>query len=82
MRQPPESDRGPQSESGQNAIAALLRDMADTTWRMFVPIVGLLLIGRYLDTRWDTKPFLMLAGAAIGAVIAWRLIKLQLKKGS
>ena len=82
MRQPPESDPVPPSKSDQSAVAVLLRDMADTTWRMFVPIVGLLLVGRYLDVKWHTKPFLMLAGAAVGAVIAAVLIKAQLKQSS
>lgn len=56
--------------------------MADTTWRMFIPIVGLLLVGREVDTRLGTKPLLMLAGAAIGAAIAAVLIKRQLKRDS
>lgn len=63
-------------------MVALLSDMAGATWRMFVPIVGLLLVGRYFDAQWGTKPFLMLTGALIGAVISWALIKSQLKKGS
>ena len=82
MRQPPKQDPVPPSNSGQNVIAVLLRDMADTTWRMFVPVVGLLLAGRYMDDRFGTKPALMLLGAAIGACIAALLIKRQLKKGA
>lgn len=54
--------------------------MADTTWRMFVPIVGLLLAGRYVDTMTGTKPLLMLLGAVIGTGIAALLIKSQLKR--
>lgn len=82
MRQPPESDPVPRPDDTQTTVLVLLRDMADTTWRMFVPIVGLLLLGRYADTHWGTKPFLMLAGAAVGALFAGLLIKAQLKKGS
>lgn len=82
MRQSPKPDPVPPSDSGQNAIAVLMRDMANTTWRMFVPIVGLLLVGRYFDTKWDTKPFLMLTGALVGSAIAWALIASQLKKTS
>lgn len=81
MRQPPKPDPVPQPDSGQNVVLVLLRDMADTTWRMFVPIVGLLLIGRFADSAWGTKPFLMLTGALIGAGIAWALVKAQLRKG-
>jgi F0F1-type ATP synthase assembly protein I len=51
--------------------------MADTTWRMFVPTIGLLMVGRKLDTSLQTKPWCMLTGAALGGVIAWLLIKKQ-----
>lgn len=59
----------------------LIASMADTTWRMFVPTIGLLLIGNALDGEFATKPWLMLAGAAVGGVIAAYLVKLQLRKG-
>jgi F0F1-type ATP synthase assembly protein I len=55
--------------------------MADTTWRMFVPTIGLLLVGRWCDAQFHTKPWLMLAGAAVGGVIAALLVKRQLNKG-
>ena len=63
-------------------VLAVLTDMADTTWRVFVPTVSLLLIGRNFDVRWGTKPWLMLAGATLGALVAWRLIVRQLNQGS
>lgn len=59
----------------------LITSMADTTWRMFVPTVGLLLIGHALDERLATKPWLLLAGVAIGGCISAVLIKRQLIKG-
>ena len=60
-------------------VLAVLSDMADTTWRVFVPTISLLLIGRFLDVRWGTKPWLMLVGTGLGALIAWRLVARQLK---
>lgn len=59
----------------------LIVSMADTTWRMFVPTIGLLLIGNTLDEAWGTKPWLLLAGVAIGGGIAALLVKQQLAKG-
>lgn len=59
----------------------LITSMADTTWRMFVPTVGLLLVGNMLDTQFHTKPWLLLAGVAIGGCISAWLIKKQLAKG-
>ena len=82
MRQPPKSDPVPPSREGKNTITTLMLDMADTTWRMFVPVVGLLLVGRYIDTITGTKPLLMLTGALLGSLVAWALIRRQLKRDS
>lgn len=60
--------------------SSLALEMADTTWRMFVPTVGLLLVGRYLDRHFGTKPWLMLVGATFGAVLAVMLVKRQLHR--
>ena len=59
----------------------LLGTIGDTTWRMFVPTVGLLLVGNVLDNQWHTKPWLLLAGVAIGGCISALLVKQQLAKG-
>ena len=59
---------------------SLILDMADTTWRMFIPTVGLLMAGRVADRHLGTKPWLMLAGLAVGAFIATLLVKRQLSR--
>lgn len=69
------------SEGKQPDSLYLIASMADTTWRMFVPTIGLLLIGNALDEHWHTKPWLLLAGAVAGGIIAAYLVKLQLAKG-
>ncbi len=48
---------------------------------MFVPTVGLLLVGHYLDIRYHTKPWLMLVGVGIGALVAALLVKRQVVRG-
>ncbi|MGB4966936.1 MAG: AtpZ/AtpI family protein [Candidatus Saccharimonadales bacterium] len=74
-------DKTPTQEMRRRSTAVVvLADIADTTWRLFVPIVGLLLVGRYADVRWDTKPWLMLVGALVGSVLAGLLIKNQLRR--
>ena len=60
----------------------LITSMADTTWRMFIPTVGLLLIGNALDDKYATHPWCMLAGAGVGGYIAAILIKRQIAKGN
>lgn len=58
----------------------LLWSVADTTWRMFVPTIGLLVIGRLADGAWGIKPWGMLVGVVIGAGISALLVKKQLEK--
>ena len=58
----------------------LITSMADTTWRMFVPTIGLLALGYYGDKSFDTTPWLSLAGIICGAAITALLIKQQLQK--
>lgn len=53
--------------------------MVDTTWRMFVPSVGLTLVGVWLDGQFDTKPGLMLGGIVLGFASAALLVYLQLR---
>lgn len=77
MTTTPESHKAHSS----NAASSIVLDMADTTWRMFVPTIGLLMVGRQLDTRFSTKPFLMVAGIVLGSLIAAYLVKAQIQRG-
>ena len=75
------TEQTPTHDTRRRSTAVLVfADIADTTWRLFVPIVGLLLPGRYADVHWGTKPWLMLAGAVLGSVVAGLLIKQQLTR--
>ena len=73
------------SKGGDKPVAkapgtVLMLAIGDTTWRMFVPTVGCLLLGRLADDTWHIKPFGMVAGIIIGATITVFLIKRQLEK--
>ena len=66
----------PPAKPAKSAAILLLGDIANTTWRMFVPTVGLLLLGVYIDDQFDTKPIALLIGAALGFILAiWLTIK-------
>jgi len=65
-----------------NSYFRLIVSMADTTWRIFIPTIGLLLVGNSLDNTYGTKPWLMLGGAVIGGLIASWLVRRQLRIGS
>lgn len=69
-------------DSGANRSPSLvlIASMADTTWRMFVPTIPLIVLGNWLDGQWHTKPWLLLAGAVVGGAIAAGLIRAQLRR--
>lgn len=70
-----EQKNGP--ENGSN-IMLTLATIGDTTWRLFVPSIGLLLLGLWGDAHFGSKPWLMLAGLVLGVAIAIYLVKMQL----
>lgn len=69
-------------QTASGSAIYLLGTIADTTWRMFIPTIGLALIGDFFDRQYDTKPWLMLVCAIIGAGVAAFLVKRQLTKGT
>ncbi|MFZ1258299.1 MAG: AtpZ/AtpI family protein [Candidatus Saccharimonas sp.] len=74
------SNNSNQGNRKGSPTVTLMLSMADTTWRMFVPTIGLLLLGRLADESWHIKPFGMIAGIVIGSLIAAWLVKQQLQK--
>lgn len=72
---------GHAQEHSESPVLYLITTMADTTWRMFIPTIGLLLVGSYLDDYLHISPWLMLSGFVGGALLSTLLIKRQLSKG-
>jgi len=68
-------------KANQHPSTYLILSMMDTTWRMFVPTIGLLIVGNALDERFGSRPGLMLLGVILGGLIATYLVKRQLKDG-
>ncbi len=56
------------------------REIADTTWRMTVPVVLFAFIGIFLDLRFDSAPWLTFVGVIIGFYFAVLLIKKQINR--
>jgi hypothetical protein len=56
-------------------LGAILLDLADTTWRIAVPVVLFSGIGMFIDIKAHTKPWITLAGLVVGFIIARVLIK-------
>ena len=63
-----------------SAVVLLLGDIADSTWRMFVPGIGGTLLGLWLDRQFGTLPWLLITGIVLGSVTAFMLVRRQLKK--
>lgn len=61
-------------------MLTMILTMADTTWRMFVPILGLLVAGILADKALGFFPWLTLVGFIAGVAISALLIRRQLKK--
>jgi hypothetical protein len=64
----------------KSTVLFLLGTMADTTWRMFVPIIGLAIAGVALDVNLHTKPWLTIIGIVLGIAIASVLVLRQVKR--
>lgn len=80
MREPTDTPRGtPDEPPKQSTVLLLLGTIADTTWRMFVPIVGLLMLGLWVDKTFDTLPWAMIILTVIGVAVAAELIRRQLR---
>lgn len=67
-----------QKSSDIETVPMLLMTIGDTTWRMFVPSVGLTLFGVWLDGQFGTKPWLMTLGIIFGFAGAFLLVKKQI----
>lgn len=70
----------PPSSHDTSTVILLLGIAGDTTWRMFVPVIGLTALGIWGDRSFETKPWLTIIGLAIGTTIASLLVRKQLKK--
>jgi F0F1-type ATP synthase assembly protein I len=58
----------------------IARELADVTWRLTVPVIGLCVLGILADKSWNTKPWLTLLGTAIGFVVAGKLVNMQIQR--
>lgn len=58
----------------------MARTMIGTTWRMFVPSVGLMIAGLVLDQSVGTTPWLLLSGFVAGLAISAVLVARQIRQ--
>ena len=71
----------PANDTGNSgAMMILARTMIGTMWRMFLPTIGLTLLGLWLDNVSGMKMRWLLAGIISGAIISVILVALQISK--
>ena len=71
----------PANDTGDSgAMMILARTMIGTMWRMFLPTIGLTLLGLWLDNVSGMKMRWLLAGIISGAIISAILVALQIAK--
>ena len=75
-----ETDISANNTGNSGAMMILARTMIGTMWRMFLPTIGLTLLGLWLDNISGTKMRWLLAGIISGAIISVILVALQIAK--
>lgn len=68
-----------ESDDKSESLMIVFGTVASTTWRMFVPVMGLTLVGYLLDKVFATLPLYVFVGLGLGIVIATLLVVVQYK---
>ena len=75
-----ETDISANDTGDSGAMMILARTMIGTMWRMFLPTIGLTLLGLWLDNVSGMKMRWLLAGIISGAIISVILVVVQIAK--
>jgi hypothetical protein len=75
-----ETDISANDTGDSDAMMILARTMIGTMWRIFLPTIGLTLLGLWLDNVSGMKMRWLLAGIISGAIISVILVALQIAK--
>lgn len=74
------SDKTPPPIKTKSTVVLLFTIAADTTWRMFVPIIGGTVAGIWADHEFGTKPWMTIGCMVVGVGVSALLVRQQLKK--
>ena len=75
-----ETDISANDTGNSGAMMILARTMIGAMWRMFLPTIGLTLLGLWLDNVSGMKMRWLLAGIISGTIISVILVALQIAK--
>ena len=71
---------GIEARGESHVVITLLATLADTTWRMFTPVILCTGLGLWADIHYHTRPWLTILSALIGFALAIWLIYMQLQR--
>lgn len=80
----PTDAKKPTSEpevSAKRAALFVIGTIADTTWRIFLPVLGGIAVGAWIDQSYGITPFAIITGTLLGAFASGGLIYGQIKQG-
>lgn len=80
MKSSPDKSGDTPTPPEQSTVLLLLGIAVDTTWRMFVPIVGGAILGVWADNAVTPKPLATCLGIGVGIAIAALLVRQQMKR--
>ena len=66
MKSSPEKSDDTPTPPESSAVILLLRDIADVSWRMFVPLLAGVGIGFLVDTNMSSGPWGVIGGIILG----------------
>ena len=72
------SDKTPPPD--KSTVILLFTIAADTTWRMFVPVIGGTILGVWADNTMTAKPIGTIVSIAVGVIIAALLVRQQMNR--
>ena len=70
----------PSANSDGRSNVTLMFAVLDTTWRMFIPSTGFMMLGVWLDGQYGVKPWYTVAGTLFGLLCSVLLVKKQLRE--
>jgi Flp pilus assembly protein TadB len=73
-------NNGKMERPDRGTVTTLFGTIGDTTWRMFVPTIGLTILGLIVDKWLHTRPWIMVVFMFAGAYLAYVLVMRQLQK--
>lgn len=72
-------DKPKNQQSDRRYFLFALRIMGEIVWMIAAPVVLLAILGKWLDTRWGTRPIFLIIGFVLAALISgfsvWRRAK-------